>query len=189
MEKYKIIRDESLVEMPAVNFISTHLRSGQVPWFYIGYTVADIDIFHHHSLAHMFVVKDNWFYVHNLMGPNKPESHVDNQILNAINSLGVVPEFKTHKLTRAQVNCVHQTQSIQITPPHRDFDNPGCVYIYYVNDSDGDTIVYDEEGNVEAMVTPKAGHMVRMDSRQYHSSTTPVRTERRFVINLNFEET
>lgn len=89
-------------------------------------------------------------------------------------------------MTRAQVNCVHKNNTAQITPAHRDFDEPGCVYIYYVNDSDGYTILFDEDGNVEVKVTPSAGHLVRMDSQQYHCMVTPVRTERRIVINLNF---
>ena len=188
MEKYKVIRDSSPFEVPAVNFISTHMRSSAMPWFYRPYTVPDTDVFYHHELIHIYEPKDNWLYYHNLLGPNKGEQHIDTKIIQAIRSLDVIPEYKTHKLLRAQANCVHRTKGPQISVPHRDFHTPGCVYIYYVNDSDGDTVLFDENGELEATITPKAGHMVRMDSKQYHSGTTPVRSERRFVINLCFEE-
>jgi hypothetical protein len=188
LEKHQVIRNEALVELPAVSFISTHFRSSIVPWSYLDYTVGEIDVFYHHKLSNIYQIKDNWLYVHNLLGPQKPESHIDNKILGALNSLGVIPEFETHNLVRAQVNCVHKTQKSCISPPHRDFDDPGCVYVYYINDSDGDTVIYGEDGEIEGKVTPKSGHMVRMDSKQYHSATTPTRTDRRFVINLNFAE-
>jgi len=161
MEKYSIIRDEGVIESPAVNFVSTNLRSGRVPWFHMAHTVADIDNFFHHSLAGIYEIRDTWFYVHSLLpkGPTGPnyKNNIDYKILNALQSLGVIPEFETHQLTRAQVNCVHKTESIQITPPHRNFDEPGFVYVYYVNDSDGDTILFDNEGKIEAAVKPAAG--------------------------------
>lgn len=193
MEKYKIIRDDGLVAYPAVDFVSTSLSSKRIPWFYSSYTVPEVEKLYHHSLADVYEVRDCWLYTHSLLPPEGSdyvhgEASLDFQILKAIRSLGVTPEFETHRLTRAQVNCVHKTETAQITPVHRDFDDPGFVYVYYVNDSDGDTILFDEDGNVEAKVTPSAGHLVRMDSLQYHCMVTPVRTERRFVINFNFVE-
>ena len=91
-------------------------------------------------------------------------------------------EFDTHGLIRAQVNCAHRAETVFITPAHRDFDEAGCVYIYYVNDSDGDTILFNCDGNVEATVTPSTGHILRMDSRQWHCQTIPIRTDRRMAI-------
>lgn len=187
-QTFRILRDDSVVENPAVNFISTQLRAKRVAWFHMPYTVPEHDKFYHHKVSGVYQVRDIWFYTHSLLEGFGREQNADHKILMAIRSLQVVPEFDTHRLIRAQVNCVHRTQTAQITPPHRDFDAPGCVYIYYANDSDGDTILFDDDGNIEAEVTPSAGHLVRMDSRQWHCQTTPIRTERRFVINLNFEE-
>ena len=193
MEKYRVIRDDGLVAYPAVDFISTSLSSRRVPWYYSSYSVPEVEKMYHHSLAGVYEVGDCWMYTHSLLPPEgsdyiNKENNIDYQILKAIQSLGVTPEFETHQLTRAQVNCVHKTETAQITAVHRDFDDPGCVYVYYVNDSDGYTILFDEAGNVEAKVMPSAGHLVRMDSQQYHCMTTPVRTDRRLVINLNFVE-
>ncbi len=188
MEKYRIIRDDGIVECPAVSFVATNLRAKRVPWFYMPYTVPEHGKFYHHTLNGVYEIRDAWFYTHSLLQGWGNEKTTDHQILMAIKSLGVVPEFDTHRLTRAQANCVHKTETAQITPPHRDFDKPGCVYIYYVNDSDGDTILFDQDGNVEVKVTPEAGHLLRIDSGQWHCQTTPVRTDRRMVINLNFEQ-
>lgn len=191
-EKYRAIRDDSLIELPAVNFISTNLRSKRVPWCYMAYTVADSDNFFHHGCCHLYEVRDIWFYSHNLLqkGPRGPnyKNNIDYQMLSAIESLGFIPEFDTHELIRAQANCVHRMEKAQITPAHRDFDGAGCVYVYYVNDADGDTILFDDDGNIEATITPAAGHILRMDSTQWHCQTTPIRTDRRMVINLNFKE-
>jgi len=63
--------------------------------------VADIDHFYHHSLAGIYDVKDTWFYVHSLLpkGPTGPncKNNIDYQILSAIQSLDVIPEFETQK--------------------------------------------------------------------------------------------
>ena len=190
MDKYRIIRDDNALLNPAVQFIYNALARTQYPWYYLPHTVQETDVFFHHKLSHLYEVKDNWLYMHNLVLPNgmyPPENTLDHQIIAALNSLGVIPEFETHKLTRLRANCVHRTEKRQISPPHRDFEGEGVVYVYYVNESDGDTILFDEEGNVEASVAPGAGHFVRMDARQYHSATTPIHTSRRFVLNLNFE--
>ena len=185
-EKYRVIRDDGVIESSAANFVSTNLRSRRVPWCYMAYTVADSGNFFHHSLSHLYTVRDIWFYTHSLIqkGPRGPnyKNNIDYQMLEAIKSLGVITEFDTHDLIRAQINCVHRAETVFITPAHRDFDEAGCVYIYYVNDSDGDTILFNCDGNVEATVTPSAGHILRMDSRQWHCQTSPIRTDRRMVI-------
>ena len=69
--------------------------------------------------------------------------------------------------------------------------------IYYVNDSDGDTIIYNEkwssqnpyrpENLTEKMrIAPKKNRFVLFDGLYYHTSTNPIENENRVVINMNF---
>ncbi len=79
---------------------------------------------------------------------------------------------------------------------HVDWDKPHLVLLYYVNDSDGDTILSSEkydgeqfkytftEENVMARVSPKQGRALIFDGHYYHS-TTQCRDNIRCVLNYN----
>jgi hypothetical protein len=90
---------------------------------------------------------------------------------------------------------------------HTDLHNPCKVALLYLNDSDGDTVIYNERyqpvlstlgGNVEIepeivpvltireTVTPKANRMVIFDGNLYHSGSTPTKVPRRVAININY---
>jgi hypothetical protein len=59
--------------------------------------------------------------------------------------------------------------------------------IYYVNDSDGDTLFFDADGKNEiGRVSPKKGRLVYFDSRTPHAGCLPKEHKFRCVINLNF---
>lgn len=87
--------------------------------------------------------------------------------------------------------------------PHVDFYAPHKVALYYVNDSDGDTVVFNEtfeNVNLEQSVRhanedkftvikripPKKGRMVAFDGKQYHASMHPVQHQSRIVVTFNF---
>ena len=82
---------------------------------------------------------------------------------------------------------------------HVDSSNPHLVFLYYVIDSDGDTIIYDkkyEEGEthlnhemtskllIKKRVTPKQGRLVVFDGRYWHTAEQP-KYNKRCVINTN----
>ena len=77
---------------------------------------------------------------------------------------------------------------------HVDYVTPGYVLLIYVNDSEGDTIMYDQTFTGEKIteltervrVTPKAGKAVVFDNFIYHAVATPVNNKFRQVINMNF---
>lgn len=70
-------------------------------------------------------------------------------------------------------------------------------FVYYVNDSDGDTVIFDEhlDGNPHNLVeltevdrqTPKAGSGIVFNSQRLHTSSSPRFTDRRVVVNYVFE--
>jgi hypothetical protein len=87
--------------------------------------------------------------------------------------------------------------------PHVDFSQPHLTAVYYVNDSDGDTAIFDEtfddvsvERSAEyanqgrfslaAVIPPKKGKMACFDGRHYHASAYPTRAAKRIVITYNF---
>ena len=59
--------------------------------------------------------------------------------------------------------------------------------IYYVNDSDGDTIFFNDNLKEIKRVNPKKGKAVLFDSNILHCGSNPINTLNRVVINFIFE--
>lgn len=89
--------------------------------------------------------------------------------------------------------------------PHVDTNTPHMTALFYLNDSDGDTIMYNEkfdpslgidqyeyynkyikQPTVMKTVTPEENKMFWFDGLLYHSSNSPVTTAKRFIINVNY---
>ena len=62
------------------------------------------------------------------------------------------------------------------------------VCLYYVNDSEGDTIIFDNNKKEIQRITPKKGRIVFFDGSLEHCSTRPS-TRTRAVLNFNFTAT
>ena len=83
-----------------------------------------------------------------------------------------------------------------IDAPHVDADIDHMVVLYYVNDSDGDTVIYENlfEGYDKVpllselkelkRVTPKAGRVVMFNGKHWHTSCQPQHNVR-CVVNYN----
>ena len=70
--------------------------------------------------------------------------------------------------------------------PHYDFTHfDFYVGLYYVNDSDGDTFLFDEDRKIMDRITPKKGRMVFMRGDVLHASRHPIKFDKRLVINLD----
>jgi hypothetical protein len=87
--------------------------------------------------------------------------------------------------------------------PHVDFGQPHRTAVYYVNDSDGDTVIFEQsiddvsiESSAEyanqgrftvaGSVPPKKGKMMCFDGRYYHASAYPTEAAKRLAITFNF---
>ena len=78
--------------------------------------------------------------------------------------------------------------------PHQASDGEHYVLLYYVNDSDGSTVMFNETFNgmlpesltLKEKISPVAGKAVFFPGDQYHSSSSPRASDFRCVININF---
>lgn len=79
--------------------------------------------------------------------------------------------------------------------PHVDYDFPHMSIIYYLNESDGDTWMFDEkftgfpepdEYTVKDRITPKPNRLVVFNGLDYHTASNPIESNTRFIININY---
>lgn len=114
--------------------------------------------------------------------------------------------FDVKKIRR----CMAGIQGVQvirekniICEPHINCENPHLVLLYYVNNSDGETILYDKfidnfleeeifdpdliekyQFNIVKKIMPKQGRILLFDGRNYHSASSPT-TGVRCIITLD----
>jgi len=75
--------------------------------------------------------------------------------------------------------------------PHIDFEQPHMVGLFYLNETDGDTVVFNEteeseEYHIKARIKPEPGKFAAFDGKYYHASTCPKMFTTRFAITFNF---
>jgi len=74
--------------------------------------------------------------------------------------------------------------------PHRDFDFEHVVLLYYVNNSDGDTILFEDTTDklkIAHRIQPKKNRLLVFDGNWLHSSSVPINSEYRVVFNFDLE--
>jgi hypothetical protein len=136
-----------------------------------------------HQFIHLDKTKDNSF----------SKKMIISMLQCAINH--IAPDWKI-----TEVNVLRSKANIQLNnynsqkrklhnPPHIDSLNNHLVLLYYVNDSDGDTIIFDLDDKTKklASISPKKGRLVVFNGEHYHASSPPTKFDSRIVINTNIE--
>lgn len=100
-------------------------------------------------------------------------------------------------IMRVKANLLTRGKGIGYHLPHVDSNVDHKVFLYYVNDSDGDTYMFDkvfdsnikvdpDTFNVVEKITPEMGKAILFDGRQYHASSSPINSDYRCIINIDF---
>ena len=109
-------------------------------------------------------------------------------------------ESACNKIGKQSVNVIQGRSFLQLPinykgeredSPHIDTSDDHFVMLYYVCDSDGDTIIYNEQEKsdsytVQKRITPKQGRVVLFDGSYYHTAEQPLNNIR-CVINYDLE--
>jgi hypothetical protein len=98
------------------------------------------------------------------------------------------------RVVRIKANLLTRTHLANPLPfrPHVDLPFPHTVVIYYVNDSDGDTLLLEnrfpnrDNPKVARRISPKKGRAILFDGEHYHAGSLPTQYDTRVVINFNF---
>lgn len=108
-----------------------------------------------------------------------------------------IKDIKIVEILRAKINLITQrpdAPEYHYNIAHKDATVSNTYsMIYYINDSDGDTFLFNEFYNpagpinnltVAQRVTPKKNRAVIFESNRMHASSTPRNTKERFIMNL-----
>jgi hypothetical protein len=101
----------------------------------------------------------------------------------------------SNRVLRAKANITTPYFKKSPFAPHIDYATPHKVFLYYINESDGDTLMYNEKwqkmGETVSLteknrVSPKAGRGICFDGLNYHTALPPQTSPYRAVINIAF---
>lgn len=149
-----------------------------IPWFYVPNIAA---------LDDNNVAEEHSGFSHNTI------DHEDRKIVSAFAFTFLPILFESCKRKNILVNDVIQSRLFCHNPKlqaniqnekHRDLNYNHKVCLYYFNDSDGDTVFFDDDDKVVHRQTPKKNTAVIFDGSIMHCSSTP--TQRRIILNINF---
>lgn len=179
---------DDLLNEKEKDHIENFLRDPKFPWFLsIGhnhYTNSKVDIDRNsNEFTKECVLLTHVFYLDSV-------KNSDNYLLSdfVLNRFLERTDFSFKALIRSKANL--QLQSIfdkeLYTTPHRDFNENHTVLIYYANDCDGDTFIFDDfnKGKILERISPKKGRFLAFDGRYYHSAGLCKSSD--FRLNLNF---
>ena len=85
------------------------------------------------------------------------------------------------------------SDKISVDTPHIDIKEDHFVMLYYVCDSDGDTVIYNEKKisekglTVQKKISPKQGRVVLFDGAYYHTAEQP-NNNIRCIVNYDLRE-
>ena len=98
--------------------------------------------------------------------------------------------------SRLDLTLFHKQKYIH--PPHIDIHNPQRIQyvaaIVYVNETDGDTVIYDHQQDeispyptsmkIKKTITPKPGRLVLFNGRYVHTGHSPSEHQTRILVNI-----
>lgn len=197
MQDARFVQYDQLVEPEIADAIEQLFISNKFPWYFF----ANVNYSTPAFTGHAGIARDDprfqeSFGFSNLIFPgNRPSSprfKLSKKILAAF--LGK-QGLASANLLRIKANLLVRSSSPNCPrpfTPHVDIPKPHWVLIYYVNDSDGDTVILDKmypdcsNAVVLHSVSPKKGRAILFDGRHYHCGTSPSKHDTRIVLNYDF---
>ena len=175
------------------------LLSATFPWFLNQRTLPDgyalLDV------AAQGTIVDTPQFTHTLHDGGAPASTFFGLVLPLLYFFTAKTGIATNHVVRVKANLTlpnPRTIGNVYLGPHVDYEfedrSSFLTLIYYVNDSDGDTVVFNERAGAPVAipserlrVTPEQGKLVYFDGDIIHTGQNPTHTPARAVINLNVE--
>jgi len=170
---------DNIIDKSSLDKIENLFLSQDFPWFFIKKSSGKSE-----KIKGFF---DTVQFEHHFIRDSEVKSPLIHNVMSLLNWDNIVKETNISPfIIRMKSNLLLNTQKTPNTP-HIDYNFSHTVLLYYVNDSSGPTIFYDNNFKILKEVSPKKGRMIIFDGSIYHSSTPPSTNDCRCVINFNLK--
>lgn len=158
-------------------FLCEHKIFTSTPTEYQYYKNITNNIFEHTQFTHEFVANE------------KINSNFLDTPISLFQTIASTYNFNS-KIIRIKANLCPQVNIANVNAhqtPHVDNNYKHWVMIYYANDSDGDTFLFDSTTlSIQHRVSPKKGRIVVFNGNRLHAGMHPRNHNYRIVVNFNF---
>jgi hypothetical protein len=159
--------------------ISLAVGEGNFPWFWYEKTIKPQEDyvqpggFVHVLFSELKVTSPKYFYL------------VEIIIKELLTNEEIKSKFKFEKIVRAQANLLCNIENDAKNTAHQDFqDEDYFSVVYYPVDSDGDTLIFNDQKDVIDRESPKEGNYIIIKSNQLHGMQTPKYHKKRIAFNI-----
>ena len=180
---------DDFLSIPDFQSIQRLMQSHEFPWYYLSHASKQAGSALPENAIESFAL------VHTLY--SKFENEHSFQLKNFSPLLGKIEEEFNLEIIR--VRCGMKTHKKDFTDqnyniPHVDFPFQHWSMVYYVNNTDGDTWMFDQiytgdpeptEFTVKQRITPKPNRLILFPGLQYHTASNPINKDSRIIININ----
>lgn len=201
MSKITVI--DGFLDVNDFNELVSFVAGPKFPWFYIdtvslpsedGKKIKDPMAVETSGLSHVMFDQD-W----------DAKSYTYNFFQTFFKELDNKLGFKETDIIRARASL--KWPKVGYTPdnyslPHVDYYYPHETLIFYLNNSDGDTFIFDQHFvdtgddskdipsvySIQQRITPKANRLVWIDGLHFHTASNPISTDKRIILNINLKK-
>ena len=147
------------------------------------------------SVPGVSILENQTGFYHVCYGDNQVYSNLFYTLRPIVDAISHYQGEPIKTLLRIKVGMFIKSPEVGSNSPHVDFSDNHKTFLYYVNNSDGDTLFYNEryrkgypvnKFTVKDRIEPVMGRAVFFDGLQYHSSSPPSVNDRRIAININY---
>lgn len=123
-----------------------------------------------------------------IFSDGKPNSQIYPTAAFILEQFCIRKQFPISKLIRIKANLQVQQPRAEheYNTMHVDGYESHLVLLYYVNDTDGNTIIFDDKRQIKERIVPKRGRCLLFSGNQLHAGQPPTSHKTRIVINYNF---
>ena len=118
---------------------------------------------------------------HHFVDYKKSNSSYTSLVQSIVSKYSSAPIIQAKAFLQFPLNLRNTTYDT----PHIDFTFPHMVYLYYVVDADGDTLLF-EDSKIIKRITPKKGRVMIFNGQIHHTAEQP-RNDIRCIINFDVE--
>lgn len=187
-----MIVDDDFLPNGVADQIEQEFLGENVPWMLNRHLVAADYSF---NISNIETYEGTQFN-HVLYYAHKNQSELYDSVIKTLYDFCNSNNITVKAMVRAKANLTFpdsKTSVEKTKSPHVDHPYDHLVFLYYINDADGDTILYNEtfDNNEEIILTeatrisPKKGRAICFNGLQYHTPLVP-QEGYRAVINVTF---
>jgi len=179
--EYQVFDD--LVDVDTQNTIENILFSNAFPWFYNELSVGESEHYTKYNHEYYDYIQMSHVFVRDGVGNSNYCKKILDRLLQSTKIQSPVIRCKANlKFTAPNGNLDSHNK------PHYDQEEDHYVGLYYVNDSDGDTWLFDKDEKVKVRVSPKKGRWLFFRGNLLHAASHPIKKWKRLIINIDFKQ-